>query len=103
MLIVGGVNVFPSQIESVLFEIPGVAKQYQIIIDRDILDHLYVKVEMEPAMWEAPDYDKDAFTGMVEENLRSVLMIRVRVELLAPGSIERTEGKAKRVIDLRKG
>jgi phenylacetate-CoA ligase len=40
---------------------------------------------------------------MVEENLRSVLMIRVRVELLAPGSIERTEGKAKRVIDLRKG
>jgi len=54
-------------------------------------------------MWEAPDYDKDAFTGMVEENLRSVLMIRVRAELLAPGSIERTEGKAKRVIDLRKG
>jgi phenylacetate-CoA ligase len=103
MLIVGGVNVFPSQIESVLFEIPGVAKQYQIIIDRDILDHLYVKVEMEQAMWEAPDYDKDAFTGMVEENLRSVLMIRVRVELLAPGSIERTEGKAKRVIDLRNG
>jgi len=103
MLIVGGVNVFPSQIESVLFEIPGVAKQYQILIDRDILDQLYVKVEMEPAMWEAPDYDKDAFTGMVEENLRSVLMIRVRVELLAPGSIERTEGKAKRVIDLRKG
>ena len=42
MLIVGGVNVFPSQIESVLFEIPDVAKQYQIIIDRDILDHLYV-------------------------------------------------------------
>ena len=73
MLIVGGVNVFPSQIESVLFEIPGVAKQYQIIIDRDILDHLYVKAEMEPAMWEAPDHDKDAFTGMVGSSHQHLL------------------------------
>jgi phenylacetate-CoA ligase len=103
MLIVGGVNVFPSQIESVLFEIPGVAKQYQIIIDRDILDHLYVKVEMEPAMWESPGFDKDSFTWKVAENLKAVLMITARVELLAPGSIERAVGKAKRVIDLRKG
>ena len=102
MLIVGGVNVFPSQIESVLFDIPGIAPQYQIIVDRDILDRLYIKAEVDPEMWGSSAFDKDSFTGKVAENLRSILTIRARVELLGPGSIERTEGKAKRVIDLRK-
>ena len=103
MLIVGGVNVFPSQIESALFDIPGMAPHYQIIIDRDTLDRLYVKAEIDPEMWESPGFDKDSFTWKVAENLKAALMITARVELLAPGSIERTEGKAKRVIDLRKG
>lgn len=102
MLIVGGVNVFPSQIESVLLEIPGIAPHYQIIVDRHILDRLYVKAEVDPRMWASSDFDKDSFTGKVAENLRAILTIRTRVELLAPGTIERIEGKAKRVIDLRK-
>ena len=102
MMIVGGVNIFPSQIESVLFEIPGVAQQYQIIVDSDILDRLYVKVEVDPDMWNSPGFDKDAFTEKVSENLKAVLTLTARVELLAPGSIERSEGKAVRVIDLRK-
>ena len=103
MLIVGGVNVFPSQIESALFDIPGMAPHYQIIVDRDTLDRLYVKAEIDPEMWESSGFDKESFTWKVAENLKAVLMITARVELLAPGSIERTEGKAKRVIDLRKG
>ena len=52
-------------------------------------------------MWGSSDFDKDSFTGTVAENLKAILTIRARVELLAPGTIERTEGKAKRVIDLR--
>jgi len=53
-------------------------------------------------MWASSDFDKDSFTGKVAENLRAILTIRTKVELLAPGTIERIEGKAKRVIDLRK-
>jgi len=102
MLIVGGVNIFPSQIESVLFDIPGVAQQYQIIVDRDILERLYVKVELDPVMWESPGFDKDDFTEKVSANLKAVLTLTARVELLAPGSIARSEGKAVRVVDLRK-
>ena len=102
MLIVGGVNIFPSQVESALFEIPGVAQQYQIIVDSDILDRLYVKVEVDPQKWDSPDFDKDTFTEEVTQSLKAVLTLTARVELFAPGSIERSEGKAVRVIDLRK-
>jgi phenylacetate-CoA ligase len=102
MLIVGGVNIFPSQIESVLFSVPGVAQQYQIIVDRDILEHLYVKVEADPVIWESHGFDRDALTEKVSASLKAVLTLTARVEILPPGSIERSEGKAKRVIDLRK-
>ena len=102
MLIVGGVNIFPSQIESVLFSINGVAQQYQIIVDRDMLERLYVKVEATPEMWYSSNFDLSAFTEKVSANLKAVLTLTARVEVLPPGSIERSEGKAKRVIDLRK-
>jgi len=78
-----------------------VAPQYQIIVDSDILDRLYVKVEVNPQKWDSPDFDKDAFTEEVMQSLKAVLTLTARVGLLAPGSIERSEGKAVRVIDLR--
>ncbi|MDG6220364.1 MAG: phenylacetate--CoA ligase [Candidatus Thermoplasmatota archaeon] len=102
MLIVGGVNVFPSQIESVLLDTPGTGDQYQIIVDRDILDHLYVKVEVDENTWKKPDFNKDSFSKKIVENLTAVLTLRAKVELIEPGGLPRTEGKAKRVIDLRK-
>lgn len=102
MLIVGGVNVFPSQIEDVLLSIEELGEQYQIIVDRDILDRLYVKVEVSPRVYGKPGYDEAKLREKVESSLQAALTLRARVELLPPGSLPRTEGKARRVIDLRK-
>ena len=102
MLIIGGVNVFPSQIEHVLMNVEGVGDQYQIIIDRDILDSLHVQVEVEPGFYKSTNYDQDAFAKMLVGELQAVLTVRARVELMAPGTLPRSEGKAKRVVDLRK-
>jgi len=101
MLIVGGVNVFPSQIEEVLMSIPELGDQYQIVVDRDILDRLTVRVEVEPTVHASPDFDPAALSERVAERLTGTLSIRARVELLAPETIERSLGKARRVIDLR--
>ncbi|MFN2114618.1 MAG: phenylacetate--CoA ligase family protein [Anaerolineae bacterium] len=97
MLIVGGVNVFPSQIEEVLMSVPELGDQYEIIVDRDLLDKLSVRVEVAPGQ----DWTSAPLAGKVAENLTAVLSIRALVELLEPGTIERSLGKARRVIDLR--
>ncbi len=102
MLIIGGVNVFPSQVEHVLMAIDGVSEWYEIVVDRDILDNLFVRVEVEPKVYDAPGFDPARLQEAVAEELRAVLSIWARVELVRPGSIPRSEGKAKRVIDLRK-
>jgi phenylacetate-CoA ligase len=102
MLIIGGVNVFPSQVEHVLMGVQGVGEWYEIVVDRDILDTLHVRVEVEPSFYDSPEYDPTVLTQSIAEELRAVLTIFARVELLRPGTITRTEGKAKRVIDLRK-
>lgn len=102
MLIIGGVNVFPSQVETVLMKMEGVGDQYQIVVDRDILDKLHLKVEVDERLYNSPDYDPAAFTKLLGEELTAIMTIRVRIELMEPGSLPRTEGKAKRVIDLRK-
>ncbi len=102
MLIVGGVNVFPSQIEHVLMNIEELAGEFfQIVLEGDILDKLYVKAEVEPKFFESDRYDAAKLKKKVEDELQAVLTLRARVELLPPGSLPRTEGKAKHVIDLR--
>ncbi len=102
MLIVGGVNVFPSQVEHVLMNIPELSgEQFNIVLDGAILDRLYVRVEVDPKTYESPDYDEKALAKKVSEELQSVLTLRARIELLAPGEIPRTVGKAKRIIDQR--
>jgi len=102
MLIIGGVNVFPSQIEEVLMKIPELGDQYQIVVDRDLLDRLMVRVETAPVAPGAVAPDPKALAHRVAQELQAVLSVRASIELLAPGSIERSTGKARRVIDLRK-
>ena len=102
MLIIRGVNVFPSQIEAVLLE-NGYQANYQIIVDRvNNNDTLDVHVEMTPEMFtdnvnEITKRQNDLVAGM-----KSMLGIKAKVTLVAPKSITRSEGKAVRVIDNRK-
>lgn len=101
MLIVGGVNVFPSQIEAALLETEGIGEHYQIIVDRDVLDKLYVKVEIDKDYYGSDEFDEEDLLKRAQENITAILNIRADVELLEPGKLPRTVGKAKRVIDLR--
>jgi len=102
MLIVRGVNVYPSQIEHVLMGIPGVSENYQILVDRDILDTLTVRIEVTPDIFSDRMKDLVNFQRRVENELFETLRVKANVELVAPGKIPRSMGKAKRVIDLRK-
>jgi len=102
MLIVGGVNVFPSQIEEVLFSIPEFGDQYQIHVDREKLDKMTIKVELTPEMWADNNLDRKALIKRVTDELISVIVIRPAIELLEPKTIPRSVGKAVRVVDTRK-
>lgn len=101
MLIVRGINVFPSQIEHALMQIPGVAGYYQIIVDRDIIDSLEVKVELTEETFSDEMKELERFKNSIEERLYNILQVRANVELVSPGTLPRTEGKAKHVIDKR--
>jgi len=102
MLIIRGVNVFPTQIEDVLFRIEGVRPHYLIVVDRKKnLDDLEVRLEVGENVFSDVMSDMVAFQGSVADKLQSVLGLRARVTLVEPGAIERTAGKAKRVLDLR--
>ncbi len=102
MLIIRGVNVFPSQIETVLLN-HGYPANYQIIVDRvKNTDTLDVQVEMTPEMFTDNLGDVAARQKELVEGLRSMLGLTAKVTLVAPKSIVRSEGKAVRVIDKRK-
>ena len=102
MLIIRGVNVFPSQIESVLFEIEGIEPHYQIIVDRKgAMDLIRVLVEVSSDIFAGDMKELMAFERKVEAKLQTVLGIKVDVKLVEPKTLERTSGKAKRVIDKR--
>ncbi len=104
MLIVRGVNVFPSQIEYLLMGFPELASQYQIILDRPgALDVLTVKVELTEEASKDKGLDSTVLKERVEERIRSIAMIRADIEIVEPGEIPRSAGKAQRVLDLRKG
>lgn len=104
MFIISGVNVFPSAIESVLFAIEGVEPHYQIVLERKgAMDTFEVQVEVTEAIFNGWMDDLRAFEKRVTEELRSALLVRPKVKLVEPGSLERTEGKARRVIDRRGG
>ncbi|SPQ02151.1 phenylacetyl-CoA ligase [Candidatus Sulfobium mesophilum] len=103
MLIIKGVNVFPSQIEHVLFEIEGTEPHYEIIVDRKgALDDVTVKVEVSESIFFDEMKKQNELMETIKRRLASELGIGVNVKLVEKKSIERSEGKAKRVIDLRK-
>jgi phenylacetate-CoA ligase len=103
MLIIRGVNVFPQQIENVLFEIEGVAPHYQIIIDRKgALDETTVNVEVSESMFFDEMKKQSMLRETIKKRLASELGISVEVKLVEKKTLERFEGKAKRVIDNRK-
>jgi len=102
MLIIRGVNVFPSQIESVLLEVAEVAPHYLLIVDRvDNLDNLEVWVEMNQNMFSDEVKKIEEVERKIKRELESAIGINAKVKLVEPKSIERSEGKAKRVIDKR--
>ncbi len=103
MIIVRGINVFPSQVESVLMRIPEIGDNYQIIVDRKgPLDVMTVKVEVTESTFSDKIADLMSLSNEVSRQLKSVLNITAEVELVEPGVIPRSEGKARRVIDKRK-
>lgn len=102
MLIIRGVNVFPSQIEDVLFKIENIRPHYLIVVDRKHgLDDMEVRLEVAEEVFSDIMADMVAFTRHVSERLHAVLGLNVKVTLVEPGTIERTAGKAQRVLDLR--
>lgn len=102
MLIVRGINVFPSQIEYTLLQIPQVGDQYMIYVTRDgALDNMTLQVEIRPEAFSDKVEDMVLLRSRIESELKKYLNIAVTVELKAPGELPRFEGKAKRVIDKR--
>lgn len=104
MLIIRGVNVFPSQIEEVLLKIGGnITPNYLILVGRENnTDTLEVQVEMSDALFADDVKSIEKIERNIREQLRSVLGLSAKVTLVGPKTIERSEGKAKRVIDTRK-
>jgi phenylacetate-CoA ligase len=102
MLIIRGVNVYPPQVEKALLEIEGIEPHFQIIVDRrDALDALEVWVEVSAQVFSDDTRDMNAFAREVESHLKGALNVRATVILKEPRTLERSQGKAKRIIDRR--
>jgi phenylacetate-CoA ligase len=102
MLIIRGVNVFPSQIESVLFNIEGVEPHYQLIVERDgNLDTLEVQVEVNEQTFSDEIKELQNLSNKIRKDIKDLLGVTCKVRLVEPKTITRSEGKAVRVIDNR--
>lgn len=102
MLVIRGVNVFPSQIESVLVGIDGVAPHYMLVVDRvKSTDKLEVQVELTDEMFSDTVAEIERLRDDIKDRIKSVVGIGAKIKLVAPKSIPRSEGKAKRIIDNR--
>lgn len=103
MLIIRGVNVFPSQIEHALMQVEGVAPQYHILVDRvGNLDTIEVQVEMKPEMMSDTVKDVETLSAKIQASVAAHALVNAKIKLCQPGSLPRTDGKAKRVTDNRK-
>ena len=102
MLIIRGVNVFPSQIESVLFNVEGIEPHYQLIVERDgNLDTLEVQVEVNEQTFSDEIKILQGLSNKIKKDIKDFLGVTCKVRLVEPKTITRSEGKAKRVIDNR--
>ncbi|NLX64451.1 MAG: phenylacetate--CoA ligase [Clostridiaceae bacterium] len=103
MIIIRGVNVFPSQIESVLLKYSEVEPHYMIYVDRvNNLDVMEVQIEMNPSLFSDQVKKLEAIERKLRYEIESTLGISAKIKLVEPNTIQRSEGKAKRVIDKRK-
>ena len=103
MLIIRGVNVFPSQIEHALLQVSGIEPQYQIVVDRiGTLDTIEVQVELSPSMMSDTVRDMEALEHKIVNSLAAHALVHAQVKLCQPGTLPRSEGKAVRVVDKRK-
>jgi phenylacetate-CoA ligase len=103
MIIIRGVNVFPSQIESILMHIEGIEPHYQLIVDREgPLDTLEVQVELNERIFSDQFKQLEKLERKVEKEIKEMLGTTCRCKLVEPRTIQRSEGKATRVIDRRK-
>ena len=102
MLIIRGINVFPSQVEYTLMAIPEVGQHFQIVVERTgALDNMLIRVELTKGSFSDKITDLMRIRQHVEHRLRNALNVAVDVELVEPGSLPRFEGKSKKVIDKR--
>lgn len=103
MLIIRGVNVFPSQIEQVLMRVEGTEPHYRIIVDRGAarLDEIEVHVEVEESIFSDETRNLEQLKNKIQSELHSELGVNAKVKLVEPKSIARSEGKAQRIIDKR--
>jgi phenylacetate-CoA ligase len=102
MLIIRGVNVFPSQIESILLETEGLSPHYQLMVQREgNLDTLTVQVEVDEKIFSDEVRKLQRLEGKIQKNIKEFLGVTALVKLVEPRAIQRSEGKAKRVLDLR--
>ena len=99
MLIVRGVNIYPQQIERVLMGIPALGRNYQILLEQ--LDEMTVRVELSAASFDGKLEHLVSLRTEVAEKLRTEILVKPKVELLPPGTLPVSEGKAQRVIDRR--
>ena len=103
MLIIRGVNVFPSQVESVLLEMSETKPHYLLVVDRENnLDILEIQVEIEEQFFSDEIKELEGLRQRIKANIASVLGISATIRLVEPGTIERSMGKAQRVVDKRK-
>ena len=103
MLIIKGVNIFPIQVEKKLMEIPGVGRNFQIILERKgFNDDMIVRVEVEKEYFDGDILHLERLQRRIVEELKSDILITPKVELVEPNTLPKGEGKAQRVIDNRK-
>ena len=102
MLIIRGVNVFPSQVEAAIVGIPGIAPRYLLVVDRvNNMDVLEVQVELAPELLSDEVRKLEELQRQVARAIEQVIGLGVNLRLMNPGSIERSEGKSRRVVDKR--
>jgi phenylacetate-CoA ligase len=102
MLIIRGVNVFPSQIESILLENEGISPYYQLVVRRDgNLDTLSIQVEVDEKLFSDEIKKLQRLEAKIQKNIKEFLGVTTQVKLVEPRTIQRSEGKAQRILDLR--
>lgn len=103
MLIIRGVNVFPSQVESVLLQLGNTSPHYQLIVDRvNNVDTLEIQVEISAEMFSDKVKNIEEQESLIKSSVESILGISAKIKIVEPRTIPRSEGKAVRVIDKRK-